>query len=243
MPNSQSHPSSATDLLSNFDCDGYVVIRGLYTPNLMTAWKDRIIRILADQGAIKSPTGVKVWMAEALNPYFHQALTSPPLLPVLQQIIGPDIEFLSVKPVFKNATTTFASPWHQDWFYWRGSHKVSAWIALDPTDQSNGCLKVIPGSHRAVATMIKVKDGKGFGNRMPDEAIVEEEAVSIEVEPGDIVIFHDLLQHASHPNTARADRWALIPTYRDGSQPDNATIWKRPFLVSGRSVNGAAPEA
>ena len=91
--------------------------------------------------------------------------------------------------------------------------------------------------------MVKVEDVKGFVLRMPERGINPDEGISLPMDRGDVVIFHDLLQHASHANTARADRWALIPTYRDGSQPDSATIWKRPFLASGRSVNGAKPEA
>jgi ectoine hydroxylase-related dioxygenase (phytanoyl-CoA dioxygenase family) len=41
-------------------------------------------------------------------------------------------------------------PWHQDAAYWPLSpreHNITAWIALFDTDASNGCMRVIPGTH------------------------------------------------------------------------------------------------
>ena len=66
---------------------------------------------------------------------------------ILNRIIGPNVEFLSVKSVYKNKFTRFGSPWHQDWYYWKGANKISVWIALDDATPENGCLKMIAGSH------------------------------------------------------------------------------------------------
>jgi ectoine hydroxylase-related dioxygenase (phytanoyl-CoA dioxygenase family) len=52
------------------------------------------------------------------------------------------------------------------------------------------------------------------------------------------VVFHDLLLHASFPNTSGADRWALISTYRDAAAPDQDYDWaKAAFVVSGRKAS------
>ncbi len=90
--------------------------------------------------------------------------------------------------------------------------------------------------------MVKIEEVKGFALRMPEREINHDEGISLTMNRRDVVIFHDLLQHASHLNPARAERWALIPTYRCAAEVDSATIWKHPFLASGRSVNGAKPK-
>jgi len=49
--------------------------------------------------------------------------------------------------------------------------------------------------------------------------------VDMPVSRGDVIIFHDLLYHASYPNTSGRDRWALISTYKDGTKEDPAYSW------------------
>ena len=57
----------------------------------------------------------------ARSPVFQKAVGDARLLDILAGILAPDIEFLSDKVVFKSESTTFASPWHQDWHYWHGT--------------------------------------------------------------------------------------------------------------------------
>lgn len=40
-----------------------------------------------------------------------------------------------------------------------------------------------------------------------------------------MLLFHDLLYHASYPNTSGEDRWALISTYKDGTKEDPEYKW------------------
>ena len=59
----------------------------------------------------------------------------------------------------------------------------------------------------------------------------------VEVDPlpvarGDAVFFHDLTLHASCPNPSGRDRWTAIATYRDASQPDASTVWKRSIVLA-----------
>lgn len=52
---------------------------------------------------------------------------------------------------FKPAETGGVNMWHQDWPYWRildAPHQVTAWVALDDVDPDNGCMSMVPGSHR-----------------------------------------------------------------------------------------------
>ena len=215
----------------DFERDGFVVVKGLYTPQEMNAWKQRVLDCIDHEGGQNDPSGVRVWMADHLDPFFRNALTDSRIASILKNLVGPSIEFLSVKPVFKNHSVTFGSPWHHDWAYWEGSHKLSIWIALDKARRSNGCLKMIPGSHKTCVQMKSVSETTGFANRIDDKDIDPNSVRVLEADQGDVVVFHDLTLHASFPNSDGLDRWAFIATYRDGSTPDESTVWTHSLLV------------
>lgn len=237
-----SHDGRITsDAKTRYDRDGFFVIKGLYEPSVMAAWKKQIVRRIEAVDPDKVSKGMQVWRPSGLDPAVQGMIGDDRLVAVLRSLIGPNVEFLSVKPVFKNRETSFASPWHQDWFYWRGSHKVSVWICLDGADRFNGCLKVLPTSHRSVAEMVEIHSPNTFVKQIPETDINEFESQTLELKAGDAVFFHDLLVHSSYPNTNGRERWALIPTYRDASISDDSTTWDQAMLLCGRSVNGAKP--
>lgn len=221
---------SARDI-ETYNHDGLLIVKGLYSPDEMRDWKERIVRHMEEQHALDDPSGVKVWLVDDLDPFFLEALTGPRIVEVLHALIGPSVEFLSVKPVYKNSNVSFGSPWHQDWFYWRGTHKHSVWIALDAADTTNGCLKMIPGSHLTVAEMTRIDEDKGFSKRVDEKSLEGRPVQDLVVEQGDVVFFHDLTLHASHPNTSGRDRWSFIATYRDATESDTATIWKNSVTI------------
>ncbi len=159
------------------------------------------------------------------SPVYRNAVADPRILDLLEPILGPDIEFLSDKAVFKDHDADFGSPWHQDYPYWQGSHKISLWMALDDATVENGCLKVVPGSHREEIAHADVSDGKGFGHRLAAGAAQDARAVSVPVAAGGAVVFHDLTLHASHANVAGTDRWVWIPTYRSLHHADPPYAW------------------
>jgi ectoine hydroxylase-related dioxygenase (phytanoyl-CoA dioxygenase family) len=231
-----------------FQRDGFIVVPHLYTAEQMLEWKRLIQGVLEEEKKQAgdswnmATSGVRVWNVEAIHPSLLAAMKDEHVTPILKQIIGPDVEFLSAKAVFKNDATSFASPWHQDWFYWEGAHKISVWIAMDDATPENGCLKMIPGSHKRAFDKT-VRDGNAFVNQIDDKELEGLPVSTLAVERGGAVFFHDRAVHSSYPNTARKDRWSLISTYRDASAPDECQdslkeFWKKPMVVSGKSVNG-----
>ena len=216
-----------------YERDGFLVVKGLYEPQETAQWKQQIVRRMTAAGPASK--GMRVWRAANLDSVVQSMIADERLVRVLRSLIGPNVEFLSVKPVFKNHEISFASPWHQDWFYWKGSHKTSVWIALDRAEKSNGCLKVIPASHLTVADMVEDHGPNTFVKQIPAAAINEREAQCLELSAGDAVFFHDLLVHSSFANTSGRERWSLIPTYRDASVADDSTTWDQAMLLCGKS--------
>ena len=215
-------------LHDDFKQTGYAIVPNLYTRDEAQSLKLECIEILE---AVRKETGsvaghgVHVGLA-ARSPVFQEAVGASRILDILEVILAPNIEFLSDKVVFKSDAMTFASPWHQDWHYWHGAHKLSIWVALDDATVENGCLKLFPGSHKsAIVHDGDASDGHGFGNRLRPDAVDENLAVTAELEAGGAVFFHDLTLHASHPNRSGSERWVWIPTYRDAKAEDMDYPW------------------
>jgi ectoine hydroxylase-related dioxygenase (phytanoyl-CoA dioxygenase family) len=221
------------EMKEQYDKIGYVVCENLFSQKEVQALKEEARRVLdeveKEQDADPWKIGVYVGMT-ARSKLFKDAAVQKELVDILRQINGPRLEFLSDKIVYKNGKRDLPSPWHQDWPYWKGCHKVSVWVALDDATIENGCLKVIPGSH--LKGILKHEShGDGFSNQMKKEEIDEDQAVAVEVKAGTAIIFHDLLLHASYPNTSRKDRWALISTYRDAQNEDPKYKWETASFV------------
>lgn len=221
----------------DFNQTGFAIVPNLFSRDDVQRLKAECINIMEtvrkETGSVAGH-GVHVGLA-ARSSVFQEAVADERLLDILSVVLAPDIEFLSDKFVFKSELMTFASPWHQDWSYWYGAHKYSIWVALDDATVENGCLKLLPGSHKsAVVHDGDASDGHGFGNRLKPDAIDESQAITAEVEAGGAVFFHDLTLHSSHPNRSGEERWVWIPTYRDAKAEDN----EYPWAVAAKVVRG-----
>ena len=117
--------------------------------------------------------------------------------------------------------------WHQDWWGWQHPisredriAQVALFLYMTDTTQENGCLRLIPGSHRRPhplhdlvdahdPTLAEVKnpDDDAFASH-PDE-------VDVPVRAGDVVVVDARLIHGAHPN-------------RSGKERTNITLWWHP---------------
>jgi ectoine hydroxylase-related dioxygenase (phytanoyl-CoA dioxygenase family) len=106
---------------------------------------------------------------------------------------------------------------------WKGTNKLSLWVAIDDATVSNGCLKVVPESHGHVFPHEQHTEAIAFDSRV-NGASVSDEQMSVPLEAGSVLFFHDLLLHASNPNTNGKDRYCMIPTYRSVEDNDPVRV-------------------
>ena len=238
--------TAATDIAQQFETQGYLIVPDLFSPAETARLKSEIQAVVRDVRAAKQAAGadwrafmrVGVYVGVAhRNAYYRRMVGDARILDVLEPLLGPDIEFLSDKAVFKDHDADFGSPWHQDYPYWKGSHKISLWVALDDATAENGCLKLVPGSHKQEVRHDGAMDDRGFGHRLDERLAPEEQAVSAPLAAGGAIVFHDLTLHASHANASGDDRWVWIPTYRSLHHADPPYEW----AVAARAVRTAAP--
>ncbi|NQZ70041.1 MAG: phytanoyl-CoA dioxygenase family protein [Lentisphaeria bacterium] len=220
-----------SSISQQFNTDGFYLCRSLFTADEMQDLKMHCVELLIEENL----SGVDVFPADTCTENLRAISCDQRFVKILKEIIGPQVDFLSVKTVIKSSKTSFPSPWHQDQLYWGGTTKISAWLAIDDATISNGCLKIVPGSHLQLQTHSQAESGTAFPIRVPDEQVETMNQIDVEMKQGDILIFHDMLLHSSYPNESGMDRWSLIPTYRDRTLEDDSSLnentWKNPVEI------------
>jgi len=107
---------------------------------------------------------------------------------------------------------------HQDFPYWTGVTKAASRVAtamlfLDDATVENGCLEVVPGSHREGLQSTRAVDGFGSLEIDPNK-YDQSRLMPVPVEAGAVIFFGPFLVHRSLPNRAGADRRALLFSYQ-----------------------------
>jgi ectoine hydroxylase-related dioxygenase (phytanoyl-CoA dioxygenase family) len=158
------------------------------------------------------------------------AIHHPVVVDALTQMIGPNVKCMQ-SMLFIKAAGKPGQAWHQDedFIPTRDRSLVGAWIALDDATVENGCLWIIPGSHKPgiLWQMVPQADARfdctdvsvGFPYR-------DEDAIPVEVRAGAIVFFNGYTLHRSLPNTAATGfRRALVNHYMSA---ESLLPWRKP---------------
>lgn len=130
------------------------------------------------------------------------------------------------------------NPLHQDYPYWvdpaeDASEIATAIVFLDDSTLENGCLWVVPGSHRDGPVEPNADGTDPFAKNELDLADAEAAAVPVELAAGDVVMFGPYLLHRSAPNTSDKGRRALLYSYQPAGRTTSLDNMRR--LAEGRS--------
>ena len=156
----------------------------------------------------------------------HDLATDDIITDRLRGILGNDIDCFQSQFIFKNPGV-IGQPWHQDAYYFRYDKQpqVTVWVALSRATLENGCLWVLPGSHRRQHVFDHVPDQRPESLQGYQEIVSEDTATEIPVtmEPGDVLFFHSYLMHRSTDNVADYRRSAMVYHYAEaGTVPVSA---------------------
>ncbi len=152
----------------------------------------------------------------------HGYLGTPKMVEVLTEIIGPDVKCMQ-SMLFIKATGKPGQAWHQDedFIPTRDNSLVGGWIAMDDATIENGCLWVIPGSHKpGVLWPLEQQQDTRFDctGESTGFPYTDADAVPVEVKAGSIVFFNGYLLHRSFPNRAQSGyRRVLVNHYMSAS--------------------------
>ena len=209
--------------VANFHRDGYLSGRPVLTAEETASYFAHCARCCGPQDM----DGVHRQASNRLKPYLlfpwaAKLVRHPCILDAVEALIGADILVFHTTVWFKEPESAGFVPWHQDATYFGLDplQQVTAWVALTPSTRDNGCVQLLPGSHRTGQRPHRDQaDQRAMLSRGQTltEALDESQAVDLVLAPGDVSFHHTLLMHRSAPNLSLEPRIGFgisyIPTH------------------------------
>jgi phytanoyl-CoA hydroxylase len=160
----------------------------------------------------------------------RQALSNPRIVDALTAVVGPNVKAMQ-SMLFIKSEGKPGQAWHQDEYFipTRDRSLTAVWIALDDATVENGCLWVLPGSHRrGVLYPTQPQTDPRFDCTVEAYAFPyrDEDAVPVEIPAGTALIFSGYLLHRSLENSGRHGyRRALANHYMSA---ESLLPWRAP---------------
>jgi len=211
---------------------GFLVAPDLLDPASIAALKKEAVEIfrghrghvdgLLETGGVPDTEVLKQYVAihfpHKISPLIKASLSNPAIIGILTGIVSPNLKcmqsMLFVKPPGKAGQS-----WHQDEYYipTRDRSLVGAWIAIDDATVGNGCLWIIPGSHKPGYMMKRVpsaSDEYADVDTVDVSGYDSTDTIPVEVNSGAVVFFNGYTLHSSLRNKTSDDfRMALVNHY------------------------------
>lgn len=166
----------------------------------------------------------KLFSGAHTGPALFKLLVNPKLLDIAESLVGTEImchPAYRVRPKLPEHDRTLV-PWHQDAGYMEPECdavlQLTIWIPLIDATVENGCLEVIPHTHRDGVFRHRRVKGKPYLDISP-QALPDVEAVVVPVNFGSVLLFTNLTPHRSIPNVSTQVRWSVDARYQDASKP------------------------
>jgi len=151
---------------------------------------------------------------------FGEWATSRAIIDRLKLMLGPQVNLSQAHHncvMTKNPAFSSATSWHQDIRYWSFERPelISAWLALGQEHEENGCLLLVPGSHRIEFRREQFDDAFFLREDVEENRKILRGRVTAELDAGDVLFFHCRLLHAAGRNRTGLTKFAAVFTYHD----------------------------
>lgn len=174
---------------------------------------------------------VSIWNGILHGPAIFELITNEKLLDVAEAFCGDELIASSVYrlrpkiPEFGYGEV----PWHQDSGYFEpycdNSLVMTVWIPLVDTNAGNGCLYVIPGTHKWGVVEHEMHQTGNYLS-IKDEFVPQNNRVECPVPKGGLLLLSNKVIHGSFKNSTKGVRWSMDLRYQSASLPTNAGITK-----------------
>ena len=165
----------------------------------------------------------------------YRLASEPAVLDAVEEVLGPDLLIAGSLILCKYPRDPAFVAWHQDNFY-SNLHltpSLSAWIALRDSTTENGCMRVVPGSHREG---VLPHEEKGNANNLLKQgqeiqvAVSEADAVDVVLRAGEMSLHHAAIIHGSRPNRSDTQRLGFIVRFVTSAY--DLTSQQTPFILA-----------
>ena len=204
--------------INQYHEQGYVLSKNqLFSDEKLKALTSIFEEHLADKGSKLSD--------ELDTPHFRDPrlldyLISDEVLDVVEGVIGPNIGLWSSHFISKEPKVGRRTPWHEDSAYWNGrfddmSKIVTVWLAIDDSTLENGCMGVVPGSHKNGFSDYESVDANKnvFDKEIKKDLVDEEKVVWFELNRGECSLHDSRIIHGANANTSEKRRCGYTMRY------------------------------
>ena len=245
---------------SFFNQHGYLHMKSVFSESetaLMTEELDWQIATWANAGPGWSGDWRRVYMSEAIEKRsklvalhdLHRysrawcdAVTHPRLAGAMADLIGPNVELHHTTLHAKPPETGHPFPMHQDWAFYKHQDErfIDCLIHLDDTDENNGCIRFLDGSHVAGPRehIVEFADGRPCTPHLPTSDWHLQDTIPVPAKRGDVVAFSINMIHGSKLNTSDRVRRLVRVGYRN---PENVQLAGQSCGRPGLMVWGRRP--
>ena len=222
-----------------FDRNGYLIVKDLLNEKEVIECKKEINRLqetaklLTKSGTIEngdfqiepfvkqsdresqSPILRKIENTYDHSDLFFQLARHEQIVSMVKEILGPDLMLFRSTLMLKPALHGSEHAFHQDSSYWPidPPNLVTISIAIDKSTPDNGCIKIIPQSHRSALKewghIAKAPQSKSVTSNITNQP----NPLEVPLDPGSALFFHSKLVHGSGPNTSAFSRNTALYAY------------------------------
>ena len=201
------------ELRARFDRDGFVIVRDFLRGQAFEEVRENVERYVRDVvptlGPGKAyyqekdrPETLKQLQGMAVDPFFEAYRQNRRWIDLAEAILGEPVEAGEPEWFNKPPKTEHVTPPHQDNYYFNLNppNVLTIWVAIDPVDEENGCLRYVRGSHKHGVLPHSRSSVLGFSQHLPDHEIVADEEEVVTLNPGDAAVHHGNTIHRADAN-------------------------------------------
>jgi ectoine hydroxylase-related dioxygenase (phytanoyl-CoA dioxygenase family) len=236
---------------------GYLIVPGVFAPRELTRLRSALATVLGRARRLTGSTRTfrlvpglhgrphvkRVWDPIAQHPAFYRLAFDHRILDVVERLIGRNIQLHQSRLNLKPRTPHAWFDWHQDFpaFPHTNFDLLIVTVYLDDSTPDNGCLTVVPGSHRLGPLAHRFTSEGARRTELVDRRVVADRSRwrRTPVPAGGVQVHHALLLHSSEANLTDRPRSTLQLWYRaaDNVQVGGSTD----FAGWGLQVRGVDP--
>lgn len=226
---------------------GYVIPQWRLPQAKLAFLRDALDRLIADNPTIRPEKLISAHIRKGPentrgNDAFLAFAHDRDLLDIVEQVVGPDIILWGCQVFCKPAGDGMEVPMHQDGRYWpiRPLATCTAWIAIDDSRPENGCMRVVPGSHRQGHVYEHRKDTRpdlALDLVLQEGQLPVDAARDVELEAGQFSLHDVYLVHGSNPNRSTKRRAGVAIRYMPATSLFDRSLMQRQTRNEGYVVD------
>jgi phytanoyl-CoA hydroxylase len=227
---------------ARLEADGFLRVGPVLTDEELAEARINVDRIVAEQVRLgKRPEYAMA--VHALDAYFSRLAVLPRFLDILECVMGPDIVLVSTHLLCKPPHDGHPVSWHQDGAFTpiEPMSLVTLYLALDDCDAGNGCMRMLPGSHKnGLARHDVIHVGDATRKELGRDVVDAYTSVPLELNAGECSLHLPWTIHGSDANRSDRRRAALPMRYISGASrllpmtDENANTERQPVEATAQ---------